>query len=108
MRVSLGTVKSRLTRGREALRRRLTGYIGSWSGIGTPKSGRTRSEPTLPGCDGGGSRGDVMKCAEAKSMFSPYLDGAVTGTQMTCASHREVFELPPGVCAAPSNPRTAG
>src|ERR1700751_752944 len=31
---------------------------------------------------GGGSRGDVMKCAEAKSMFSPYLDGAVTGTQM--------------------------
>jgi Putative zinc-finger len=23
-----------------------------------------------------------MKCAEAKSMFSPYLDGAVTGTQM--------------------------
>ena len=23
-----------------------------------------------------------MKCAEAKSIFSPYLDGAVTGTQM--------------------------
>jgi len=27
MNVSLGTVKSRLTRGREALKRRLTGYI---------------------------------------------------------------------------------
>ncbi len=23
-----------------------------------------------------------MKCTEAKSMFSPYLDGAVTGTEM--------------------------
>jgi hypothetical protein len=28
-----------------------------------------------------------MKCAEAKSMFSPYLDGAVTGTQMHSLSH---------------------
>ncbi len=27
-----------------------------------------------------------MKCAEAKSLFSPYLDGAVTGTQMCALS----------------------
>ena len=27
-----------------------------------------------------------MKCAEAKSMFSPYLDGAVTGTEMHALS----------------------
>jgi Putative zinc-finger len=27
-----------------------------------------------------------MKCAEAKSMFSPYLDGAITGTQMHALS----------------------
>ena len=27
-----------------------------------------------------------MKCAEARSMFSPYLDGAVTGTQMHALS----------------------
>jgi hypothetical protein len=27
-----------------------------------------------------------MKCAEAKSLFSPYLDGAVTGTQMRALS----------------------
>ena len=44
--VSLGTVKSRLTRGREALRKRLTGYVvenaqqlglqASWEGQGAP------------------------------------------------------------------------
>ena len=27
-----------------------------------------------------------MKCAEAKSLLSPYLDGAVTGTQMHAVS----------------------
>ena len=42
-----------------------------------------------------------MKCGEAKSLFSPYLDGAVTGTQMraigrhldSCASCRREYEL---------------
>jgi hypothetical protein len=42
-----------------------------------------------------------MKCAEAKSMFSPYLDGAVTGTQMhalsrhldTCADCNREYAL---------------
>src|SRR5690242_6419834 len=29
-----------------------------------------------------GIRGGVMNCAQAKSMFSPYLDGEVTGTEM--------------------------
>ncbi|PYX58194.1 MAG: anti-sigma factor, partial [Acidobacteria bacterium] len=27
-----------------------------------------------------------MKCGEARSLFSPYLDGAVTGTQMHALS----------------------
>jgi hypothetical protein len=31
---------------------------------------------------GSGSRGGSMHCSEAKELFSPYLDGAVTGTQM--------------------------
>ncbi len=42
-----------------------------------------------------------MKCGEAKSLFSPYLDGAVTGTQMhaigrhlqTCAGCRHEYRL---------------
>jgi hypothetical protein len=41
-----------------------------------------------------------MKCAEAKSLFSPYLDGAVTGAQMralsqhlqTCAHCRQEYD----------------
>jgi len=28
------------------------------------------------------TQGAAMKCGEAKQLFSPYLDGAVTGTQM--------------------------
>ena len=48
--VSLGTVKSRLTRGREALRRRLTTYVmenGQQLGLQVPKG--TSAEPTT-GC----------------------------------------------------------
>jgi RNA polymerase sigma-70 factor (ECF subfamily) len=47
--VSLGTVKSRLTRGRDALRRRLTGYVvenGKQLGLRTP--GETEARET--GC----------------------------------------------------------
>src|SRR5450432_3355871 len=43
--VSLGTVKSRLTRGREALRRRLTGYVvenAEQLGLQTPSEGERR------------------------------------------------------------------
>ncbi len=43
--VSLGTVKSRLTRGREALRRRLTGYVmenGKQLGLQVPEEARGR------------------------------------------------------------------
>ena len=45
--VSLGTVKSRLTRGREALRRRLTGYVmenGEQLGLQVPEEARGRRE----------------------------------------------------------------
>jgi RNA polymerase sigma-70 factor, ECF subfamily len=50
--VSLGTVKSRLTRGREALRRRLTGYVVEHAeqlGLQTPReTGRRESGCAIP------------------------------------------------------------
>jgi RNA polymerase sigma-70 factor (ECF subfamily) len=51
--VSLGTVKSRLTRGREALRRRLMSYVvenGEQLGLRTPDSPTTDPEAQEPGC----------------------------------------------------------
>jgi len=57
--VSLGTVKSRITRGREALRQRLTPYVrevGNELGLTAPEEGRdVRSQVT-----GGGRRAEVM------------------------------------------------
>jgi RNA polymerase sigma-70 factor, ECF subfamily len=51
MEVSLGTVKSRLTRGREALKRRLTPYIrevGSELGLLTPDENEAQSNRPVP------------------------------------------------------------
>jgi RNA polymerase sigma-70 factor (ECF subfamily) len=45
--VSLGTVKSRLTRGREALRQRLTAYVmenGQQLGLRVPEDGSARED----------------------------------------------------------------
>src|SRR5579864_9378767 len=50
---------------------------------------------------GSGVRDSAMKCSEAKALFSPYLDGAVTGTQMlglqehvgSCARCASEYEL---------------
>ena len=50
--VSLGTVKSRLTRGREILKRRLTTYIqevGSHLGLSTPQAGQEKVLPRSTG-----------------------------------------------------------
>jgi len=58
LQVSLGTVKSRLTRGREALRQRLTSYVrevGSELGLTAPEERDSRSQVT-----GGGRRAEVM------------------------------------------------
>ena len=56
--ISLGTVKSRLTRGREALKQRLTPYVqqvGAELGLTAPKD--THAEPRV---SGGGRRAEVM------------------------------------------------
>ena len=58
LQVSLGTVKSRITRGREALRQRLAPYVrevGSELGLTAPQEGDSRSQVA-----GGGRRAEVM------------------------------------------------
>jgi RNA polymerase sigma-70 factor, ECF subfamily len=59
--ISLGTVKSRLTRGREALKQRLTPYIrqlGAEMGLTAPRDKNAEQEPRV---SGGGRRVEVTR-----------------------------------------------
>jgi len=61
LQISLGTVKSRLTRGREALRQRLVPYVrevGSELGLTAPEPEKDRD--VRPQVAGGGRRVEVM------------------------------------------------
>src|ERR1700734_3234273 len=64
--ISLGTVKSRLTRGREALKQRLTPYIrqvGAEMGLTAPRDTvpRNKNAEQGPRVSGGGRRVEVMR-----------------------------------------------
>jgi len=64
--ISLGTVKSRLTRGREALKQRLTPYIrqvGAEMGLTAPRdrAPRDKNAEQGPRVSGGGRRVEVMR-----------------------------------------------
>ncbi len=109
--VSLGTVKSRLTRGREALRRRLTAYVmenGQQLGLRVPEESNAQEE-IEGGCAVPVDRGDAMTCAQAKPLFSPYLDGAVTGTPDARSERPSgvLRPLPPALCFAAAHSATA-
>jgi RNA polymerase sigma-70 factor, ECF subfamily len=56
LQISLGTVKSRITRGRDALRRKLTGYVrevGDELGLETPEQQPEQTSRMVPGAGGG-------------------------------------------------------
>ena len=78
LQISLGTVKSRLIRGRDALKKRLESFVnemGAEVGGSKPEANHRRSGPIRSG-------GTVMRCTEARPLFSSYLDRAVSGTEM--------------------------
>lgn len=63
LQISLGTVKSRLTRGRQALKQRLAPYVrevGEELGLSAPEEGALRSESQERTVTGGGRRAEVM------------------------------------------------
>ncbi len=78
--VNIGTVKSRLTRGRSALRALLVASANNSATFTTSpsiqRSGREGFDP------GDGDAMNSQECGKVRSSFSAYLDGAVDGRKM--------------------------
>ena len=81
LQISLGTVKSRLIRGRNALRERLEPFVNELGHeVGrASRRGVSQDRTALPG---EGSGGIVMRCTEAKPLFSSVYGWCRDGVEM--------------------------
>ena len=107
LQTNLGTVKSRLTRGRAALRTLLAPIPCPVPPSGTAGMSRSHPSPTPPARlpPGGLPMNTPQTCQQIQAAFSAYLDGAVPGhTMQEIARHLEGTPAPNGLDPDGLNP----